>query len=115
MRRKEQPTTPRAQRATAWTAGTQLEFLDIHRGQRRPAGGGEVIGGFFVYLANAQRVDQVAYTLCCTTEHIYHHIQQGEFPDAIDIGSTSARTATYRIPRCDVLDYLNLRKEGGEG
>ena len=94
------------------TPQSQLEFLDIRRAASRPAGGGEVVDGFFVFTSHSQRVDQVAYTLGCTPEHIYHQIEQGEFPNATDISSDTAARACYRIPRADVLAYLDCRKVG---
>jgi len=93
-------------------ANTQLEFLDIVRERKRPPGGGQVMDGFFVYRAEAQRVDQVAYTLQCAVGHVYHLIQQGELPNACDISCDTAKRAYYRIPRTDVIDFLECRKEG---
>ena len=73
------------------------------------------MGGFFVFNNHSQRADQVAYTLGCATEHIYHQIDEGEFPNATDISSDTAARACYRIPREDVLDYLDNRKLGAKG
>jgi len=87
----------------------QLEFLDINRGTRRPPGGGQVTDGFFVYHSEAQRVDQVSYTLGCTTEHVYHLIDAGEL-DAADISADTSSRACYRIPRQAVLDYIKAAK-----
>lgn len=92
-------------------AANQLEFVDQHRGMKRPSGGGQVIGGFFVFHAHAQRVDQVAFTIGCTDQHIYNRIQEGEFPNAVDISSDTARIPCYRIPREDVLEYIEASKE----
>ena len=80
--------------------------------QERPAGSCQKIDGFCVYSKEAQRVDQVAHTLGCTTEHIYHLIQEGEFLNARDISRDSASRSCYRIPRSDVLEFLEIRKEG---
>lgn len=92
----------------------QLEFLDLKRGDRRPAGGGQIVNGFFVFNNHSQRADQVAYTLGCTSELIYKQIDEGEFPNATDISSDTAARACYRIPREDVLDYLSHRKLGAK-
>ena len=90
----------------------QLEFIDVSRGKTRPAGNGEVIEGYFVYHLHSQRVDQVAYTLGCTTAHIYQLIQSGEFANATDISTDSAARACYRIPRDDVMEFIENRREG---
>lgn len=86
---------------------TQLEFVDIARDRARPPGGGAVQDGFFVFTNLAQRVDQVAYTLGCTVEHVYHLIAEGAFPFASDISTVGATRACYRIPRSDLVDYIN--------
>ncbi|QBG47840.1 DNA-binding protein [Verrucomicrobia bacterium S94] len=88
----------------------QLEFVDLRRDRARPAGGGQLVDGAFVFDAIVQRVDQVAYTIGCDPVHIYHLIQEGAFPNARDISSTSAKRAHYRIPRCDVIAYLDNTK-----
>jgi len=93
-------------------ANTQLELPDIFRDTTRPAGSINLICGFRVYYVHSQRVDQVAYTLGCTVEHIYHHIQEGGFPNVVDISTDRAVRASYRIPRTDVIEFLETRKEG---
>jgi predicted DNA-binding transcriptional regulator AlpA len=93
-------------------AAGQLEFLDFYRERVRPPGGGQVMDGFFVYHAQAQRADQVAYTLNCKAEHIYHHIDEGAFPNAADISTDGAARACWRIPREDVLAFIKSRKTG---
>lgn len=90
----------------------QLEFVDISRDRTRPPGGGQVICGFFVYNVDAQTVGQVGYTLNTTSQHIIDQIEEGQFPNAINVGSDMARKRHYRIPRTDVLDYIDSRKEG---
>jgi hypothetical protein len=90
----------------------QLEFVDISRDRTRPPGGGQVISGFWVYNAHAQTAGQVGYTLNTTSQHIIDQIEEGKFPNAINVGSDYARKRTYRIPRQDVIDYINDRKEG---
>jgi len=90
----------------------QLEFIDIRRERTRPAGAGEKIDGFFVFAAEAQRTDQVAYTLLCDPDHVLHLIHAGEFPSALDISMDTARRACWRIPREDVLAFLDARKTG---
>lgn len=94
------------------TQSAQLEFLDFSSDRTRPPGGGQRINGFFIFNADAQRVDQVAYTISSTTRHVYHLIQTGEFPNAVDISSDAADRACYRVPRSDVIEFLNNRKEG---
>lgn len=90
----------------------QLEMIDYQRGRTRPPGGGQVIDGYWVYVTVAQTVGQVAYTLNLTSKNIIEKIEQGEFPNAINVGCDTARKRCYRIPRTDVIDYINCRKEG---
>lgn len=90
----------------------QLECIDIRREKARPAGSGLVIGGFFVFNAESQHVDQVAYSIGLAKTTVYKQVQEGDFPNAIDACSDSATTPCYRIPRTDVLDYINRRKLG---
>jgi hypothetical protein len=90
----------------------QLEFVDISRDRTRPPGGGQVIGGYWVYNAVAQTVGQVGYTLSTTSQHIIDQIEEGHFPNAINVGSDYARKRHYRIPRQDVIDYIDARREG---
>ncbi len=80
--------------------------------KERPAGSYQKTDGFCVYNTEAQRVDQVAHTLGCTVEHIYHLIQEGAFLNVRDISLDSASRSCYRIPRSDVLEFLKIRKEG---
>ena len=94
------------------TQSSQLEFIDISRARTRPPGGGQVINGFWVYNINAQSVGQVGYTLNTTSQHIIDQIEEGQFPNAINVGSDSARKRHYRISRQDVIDYINDRREG---
>jgi hypothetical protein len=79
---------------------------------QRPPGSGEMISGFFVYNATAQTVGQVAHTFNATSAHIANQIEEGHFLNAINIGSDFARKRCWRIPRQDVLDYIDARKEG---
>jgi hypothetical protein len=79
---------------------------------QRPPGSGEMIGGFFVYNATAQTVGQVGHTFNSTSQHIIDQIEEGHFPNAINIGSDYSRKRHYRIPRQDVIDYIDARKEG---
>lgn len=79
---------------------------------QRPPGSGEMISGFFVYNATAQTVGQVGHTFNATSQHIIDQIEEGHFPNAINIGSDFARKRHYRIPRQDVLDHIDSRKEG---
>lgn len=90
----------------------QLEFCDIRRDRTRPPGKGNVIDGYWVYGTEAQTVGQVAYTLNLTSKNIIEKIEEGAFPNAINVGSTDARKRCYRIPRTDVIDYIDARKEG---
>jgi hypothetical protein len=90
----------------------QLEFLDLSRDRVRPPGGGQVMDGFFVYHSLAQRADQVAYTINSTVEHIYHHLEEGAFPNAADISTDGASRPCWRIPREDVLEFIRCRKTG---
>lgn len=92
----------------------QLEMIDLRRDRARPAGGGRVVDGLFIYHALAQRVDQVAYTISSTAELLYKEIPEGIFPNAIDISSTKSKRPCYRIPREDVLDYIARRKVGAQ-
>ncbi len=89
---------------------SQLEFADIRRGQPRPPGSGQVLGGLWVYSTPAQSAGQVAYTIGKTTEHVYHLIDEGAFPNVRDFATTKAARASYVIPRSDVLDYLEFSK-----
>lgn len=91
----------------------QIEFADVNRGQRaRPGGTWEFIKGWPVFSMHSQTVKHVAFTTGYTREHICHLIHQGEFPNAIEGSSTTAGKPNYRIPRQDVVDFINLRKEG---
>lgn len=90
----------------------QLEFLDFSRERVRPPGSGQVVEGFFIYHALAQRADQVAYTINSTVEHIYHHLEEGAFPNAADISTDGASRPCWRIPREDVLAFIKCRKSG---
>ena len=90
----------------------QLEFIDFSRDRVRPAGGGQVVDGFFVFSAQAQRCDQVAYTINSTVEHVYHHLDEGSFPNAADISTDGASRPCWRIPREDVLAFMRSRKTG---
>jgi hypothetical protein len=90
----------------------QLEFITFSKGRTRPPGATEFISGFEVYVASAQTVGQVGYTLNTTSQHIIDQIEEGQFPNAINVGSDYARKRHYRIPRQDVIDYINDRKEG---
>jgi hypothetical protein len=92
----------------------QLEFLDFSRERVRPAGGGEVVDGFFVFHAQAQRADQVAYTINSTVEHVYHHLDEGAFPNAADISTDGASRPCWRIPRNDVIEFIKSRKTGAK-
>lgn len=89
---------------------SQLEFIDISRDRTRPPGGGQVIGGLWVYNTHAQSVQQVAYTFSKTDEHIRHLIEQGAFPNARDLSSDTAKKACYVITRDDVLAYMEYTK-----
>ena len=90
----------------------KVKFSDIVREQSRPAGQGEKIDGFFIFSVIAQRADQVAYTLGCTTDHIYHLIEEGEFMNVRDIKTNMAKRSCWRIPRDDVLAFLDSRGVG---
>jgi len=92
-------------------ANTQCGFFFMND-DPRPAGSGQMVDGFFIYNMPTQRVDQVAYTISSTVQHVYHHIQEGAFPNAVDISVDGAARACYRIPRQDVVDFLESRKEG---
>lgn len=90
----------------------QLEFVDISRDRTRPPGGGQVLDGYWIYNAIAQTVGQVGYTLNTTSQHIIDLIEEGDFPNAINVGSEYAKRRHYRVPRADVLTYIHKRKEG---
>jgi len=93
------------------TQSSQLEFVDICRGQKRPSSsGGMVIDGLWVFHDLAQSVAHVAYTLGKTNEHVRHLIDEGSFPNVYNFGSKNAAKASWVIPRNDVLDYLNFSK-----
>jgi hypothetical protein len=90
---------------------TQIEFIDIYRGRPRPSGPGQVIGGLFIFDSHAQAVEQVAYSLSCTPEHIYHLIEAGELISH-NIQSPGASRCYYRVTRESLLAFLDRRKEG---
>ncbi len=89
---------------------TQGSFF-FHNTRRRPCGRSQIIDGAEVYDIQMQTPEQVAYTLNCDVDHVYHHIQDGNL-DGRDIGRASAKRATYRITRASVLEFLARRKEG---
>jgi len=91
-------------------ANAQLEFIDFSRDRVRPAGGGQLISGFWVFDRISQEVVHVAYTLGCTREHIYHLIDEGAFENALPIETDSAGRQCWRIPRQSVIEFINSRK-----
>ncbi len=88
----------------------QIEFLDIRRSQPRPAGGGQVINGYFVFNHTPQSPAHVAFTIGKTTKHIYNLLDEGEFPHRIDASASSAGRASYEIPRSDVIEFIEVRQ-----
>ena len=72
---------------------------------------GQILDGFFVFNALMQRVDQVAFTFNCSTEHIYHLIQADEFDQVIDIRHDTSKRPEWRIPRKDIIDSINSRRK----
>jgi hypothetical protein len=93
-------------------ASSQIEFVDLRRHGRRPPGSGEVIDGFFVFNATPQTLAHVAYTLQCSVTTVMRHIEEGEFLGAIDISQDKSKRACYRVPREDVLEFIQNRREG---
>lgn len=91
----------------------QLEFCDVSRGKPRPAGSGGEYRGYFVFNQRNQTVAHAAYTIGCTDQHIRNQIVQGEFPNAMDISSTQSRKPEYRIPRADVIGYIDAACDRG--
>lgn len=55
---------------------------------------------------------RVARALHCSDQHVYNHIKDGEFPNAINLASKSATRADWRIPLMDLVAYVNRRREG---
>lgn len=90
----------------------QIEFVDWHSDGKKPPGGGYRVNGVFVYKAEMQTAAQVAYTLQCSTTHVYELIDEGELEGAVDISPSRARRACYRIPKARVLDFIETRTEG---
>jgi predicted DNA-binding transcriptional regulator AlpA len=81
----------------------------------------------FISYLNAQYADQlyfrfptddlltavrVARALHCSDQHIYNHIRDGEFPNAINLASKDSIRSDWRIPLCDLVAYVNRRREG---
>jgi hypothetical protein len=55
---------------------------------------------------------RIAKALNCTTEHIYHLILDGEFPNAINNARKNASRPVWLVPLCDLVSYVNRRREG---
>jgi predicted DNA-binding transcriptional regulator AlpA len=55
---------------------------------------------------------RIAKALNCTAEHIYHLIADGEFPNAINNARKKASRPDWQIPLCDLVAYVNRRREG---
>lgn len=91
----------------------QLEFCDVSRGTPRPSGSGCEYRGYYVFDQRVQFVAHAAYTLRCTDQHIRNQIPAGAFPNASDIRSPGARKPEYRIPRADIIDYINAACDRG--
>lgn len=83
----------------------------FHNTKPRPCGKSRIIDGAEVYEINLQTPEQVAFTLNCDVDHVYHHIQDGNL-DGRNIGRSTAKRATYRITRESVVTFLASRKEG---
>lgn len=90
----------------------QMEFIDIRSDRTRPSGKGQRIDGYFVYDIDAQTVAQVAYTFNITPQSVIDKIEEGSFPNATNLASKEARKRYHRVPRQDVLNYIQARKEG---
>lgn len=87
----------------------QIEFCDNQRIRKRPYGSGSKHRGFFVFAQINQTLAHVAFTLECTPQHVKNQLDKGEFPNAIDISSDTSRKPEYRIPRDDVIAYIDSR------
>jgi hypothetical protein len=88
---------------------SQIEFCDNTRIRKRPSGSGSKHRGHFVFVQNSQTLAHVAYTLECTPQHVKNQMDAGEFPNAIDVSSDTSRKPEYRIPRDDVIAYIESR------
>ena len=68
---------------------------------------GQIEVDWRVRARDPQEVRDVAAALACTNEHVYNLIISGEIY-AIDISSPAARRPCYRIPRREVLRFLEV-------
>jgi len=81
----------------------------------------------FISYLNAQYSDQlyfrfpaddlltpqrVARALHCSDQHVYNHLRDGEFPNAINLASKDSIRSDWKIPLCDFVAYVNRRREG---
>lgn len=58
------------------------------------------------------RVEEVMEWLACGRSHIVRLIDDGSFPNARDIRRTGTAHACWRIPRADVLAFMEKRNSG---
>ncbi len=62
--------------------------------------------------ADPLKPGRIAKAMNCTAEHVYHLIADGEFPNVINNARKTASRPDWQIPLCDLVAYVNRRREG---
>jgi|GEM_PF-2510529 len=62
--------------------------------------------------ANPLSPGRIAKALQCSDQHIYNQIRDGEFPNAINLARKDSIRSEWKIPLCDLVAYVNRRREG---
>jgi excisionase family DNA binding protein len=57
------------------------------------------------------RVQEVASTLNCSMDHVYHLIAEGALATVVDLRSRSAQRSCPRISRDSVLEFLERNRQ----
>jgi hypothetical protein len=71
---------------------------------------------FFKFpAADPLTVPRVARALYCSEQHIINQVRNGEFPNALNVASDGSAHDEFRIPLCDLVAFVNRRREGAWG